>query len=92
MRLPMNREEKKTGSVMMPVETRTISVTSKETKENRTGISILARICFKGEIGRYLTMIKAFPSLVMDMEAEELMTPEKRRIRVRLIPETSSGK
>ncbi len=77
---------------MMPVEIKTISVTTKERKEKLIGIRILARICLKGDIGRYLTMMRDFPSLDIDKEAEALMTPEKRRIKTRLIPETSSGK
>ncbi len=59
----MKKEEKRTGSVMMPVEIKTISVTTKERKEKLMGIRILARICLKGDIGRYLTMMRDFPSL-----------------------------
>ena len=90
--VPIKREDKKTGIVMMPVEIRTISVIRREMKEKEIGMMILAKICFKGEIGGYLTTINAFPSLVMDIEAEALMTPENNRISVRLIPDTSSGK
>ena len=90
--VPIKREDKKTGIVMILVEIRTISVMRRERKEKEIGMMILAKICFKGEIGRYLTTINAFPSLVMDIEAEALMTPENNKMSVRLIPDTSSGK
>ena len=91
-RVPIKKEEKKTGRVMIPVEINTISVTSKERKEKKIGMMILAMICFNGETGRYLTMIRDFPSLDIDKDADALMTPENKRIKTKLMPETNSGK
>ena len=90
--MPINKDVKKTGKVITPVEIKTMSVTNKDKKEKTIGINIFANICFHGEIGRYLTMIKAFPSLLIEDEADALITPANRRIKARLIPDTSSGK
>ena len=91
-KVPITKEVKRTFQVMIEVEIKTISVMNNDSSENAKGINSLAKICFKGETGMVFTTIKLFPSLVMEREAEALITPTKRRTKVKLIPLTSSGK
>ena len=77
---------------MIPALIKMISVNKNETEEKRRGMLTLISICFNGETGIILTNKRALFSLLIEREAEALMTPEKRRINVRLIPLTNSGK
>ncbi len=90
--VPINKELKKTDIVIIPVEIKTMSVKNNDIKDNEIGIISLANICLNGETGIYLTMIRDLFSLLIALDALELITLEKSKIKVRLIPETSSGK
>ena len=76
---------------MFPVAIKTTRVINKETLDNEIGVVTFAATCLSGSTGIYLTICKAFPSLVIDWEAPLLITLAKSKIKQIFKPFTKSG-